>query len=191
MPNIDWKIVKGPCRQLIEPNREENKMYYCFRNDNALFFRLEKEEKYFSVTIKVDFIERHHSFAQFGSMITTDSKEWSEASEKYENEQLQNNNDMVLKLGYSDWKQTVIPADTKNMWYRFTCREDPLKFECSADGKKFLRMCVVEMWEKDLWKEEEWTFFGVHACNPEASGFKEIINGIEVMDCSWTVSDGQ
>ena len=123
-------------------------------------------------------------------MITTDSKEWSEASEKYENEQLQNNNDMVLKLGYSDWKQTVIPADTKNMWYRFTCREDPLKFECSADGKKFLRMCVVEMWEKDLWKEEEWTFFGVHACNPEVSSFKEIITGIEVMECTW-ISDGQ
>ena len=42
MSNIDWKLVKGPCRQQIEANREENKMYYCFRNDNALFFRLEK-----------------------------------------------------------------------------------------------------------------------------------------------------
>lgn len=107
--------------------------YYHFRNDNAPVFQIETEEKYFSFVVKTEFQDSHHRFDQCGIVMYLDSENWLKGSIEYENEQYQHLGSVVTNNGYSDWATTEIGVDIKEMWYRFSRREDDYCIECSRD----------------------------------------------------------
>ena len=98
--------------------------YYHFQNDNAPVFQMTTDEKYFSFVVKTNFEESHHRFDQCGIVMYLDSENWLKASIEYENENFQHLGSVVTNHGYSDWATTTIAASVKEMWYRFSRRED-------------------------------------------------------------------
>lgn len=160
--------------------------YYHFRNDNAPVFQAETEEKYFSFTVKTDFHGSHHRFDQCGIVMYLDSDNWLKASVEYENEDFQHLGSVVTNGGYSDWATTAIPAGIKEMWYRFSRREDDYCIECSRDGKKFSQMRICHM-NRGKGKIS----FGIYACSPENSSFKAVFSHLELTECKWKAHDGQ
>ena len=136
--------------------------YYHFRNDNAPVFQMETDEKYFSFIVKTDFAESHHRFDQCGIVMYLDSENWLKGSIEYENEEYQHLGSVVTNEGYSDWATTVIGADVKSMWYRFSRREDDY--------------CIQ---------------FGIYACSPEDSSFKAVFSNMQLTECQWKAHDGQ
>ena len=93
---------------------------------------------------------------------------------------------VVTNRGYSDWATTAIPADVKQMWYRFSRREDDYCIECSYDGKDFSQMRVCHMWEG-----AGTISFGIYACSPEDSSFKAVFTDMQITECAWKAHDGQ
>lgn len=160
--------------------------YYHFRNDNAPVFQMETEEKYFSFVVKTEFEESHHRFDQCGIVMYLDSENWLKASVEYENETYQHLGSVVTNGGYSDWATTVIGADIKSMWYRFSRREDDYCIECSEDGIHFRQMRICHMH-----KGNGSIQFGIYACSPEESSFKAVFSGMHLTECQWKAHDGQ
>lgn len=160
--------------------------YYHFRNDNAPVFQMETEEKYFSFVVKTEFEESHHRFDQCGIVMYLDSENWLKASVEYENETYQHLGSVVTNGGYSDWATTVIGADVKSMWYRFSRREDDYCIECSEDGIHFRQMRICHMH-----KGNGSIQFGIYACSPEESSFKAVFSGMRLTECQWKAHDGQ
>ena len=115
-----------------------------------------------------------------------DSDNWFKSSIEYENEEFQRLGSVVTNLGYSDWATTDIPASIKEMWYRFSRREDDYCIECSEDGIIFKQMRVCHMWKGDGVIR-----FGIYACSPEDSSFKATFMNMEVTECKWLPHDGQ
>ena len=160
--------------------------YYHFRNDNAPVFQMETEEKYFSFVVKTEFEESHHRFDQCGIVMYLDSENWLKASVEYENETYQHLGSVVTNGGYSDWATTVIGADVKSMWYRFSRREDDYCIECSEDGIHFRQMRICHMH-----KGNGSIQFGIYVCSPEESSFKAVFSGMRLTECQWKAHDGQ
>ena len=160
--------------------------YYHFRNDNAPVFQMETDEKYFSFIVKTDFEESHHRFDQCGIVMYLDSENWLKGSIEYENEEYQHLGSVVTNEGYSDWATTVIGADVKSMWYRFSRREDDYCIECSEDGIHFQQMRICHM-HKGKGKIR----FGIYACSPEDSSFKAVFSNMQMTECQWKAHDGQ
>lgn len=160
--------------------------YYHFRNDNAPVFQMETDEKYFSFTVKTEFQESHHRFDQCGIVMYLDSENWLKGSVEYENEEYQHLGSVVTNGGYSDWATTVIGADIKSMWYRFSRREDDYCIECSRDGIHFQQMRICHM-HKGNGKIQ----FGIYACSPEDSSFQAVFTNMSLTECLWKAHDGQ
>ena len=119
--------------------------YYHFQNDNAPVFQMTTDDKYFSFIVKTNFEESQHRFDQCGIVMYLDSDNWLKASIEYENENFQHLGSVVTNYGYSDWATTTIAASVKEMWYRFSRRDDDYCLESSLDGIHFeqLRICHV------------------------------------------------
>jgi len=160
--------------------------YYHFRNDNAPVLQMETEEKYFSFTVKTDFRESHQRFDQCGIVMYLDAENWLKASVEYENEHFQHLGSVVTNHGYSDWATTAIPADIKEMYYRFSRREDDYCVECSYDGVHYSQMRICHMAE-GAGKIR----FGIYACSPEDSSFTAVFTEMKVGECVWKAHDGQ
>ena len=160
--------------------------YYHFRNDNAPALQMDTEEKYFSFTVKTDFTGSHTRFDQCGIVMYLDSENWLKGSVEYENAEFQHLGSVVTNHGYSDWATTVIPADVKTMWYRFSRREDDYCIECSTDGVTFAQMRVCHMYEA-----AGKISFGIYACSPEDSSFTAVFTDLKVGECMWKAHDGQ
>ena len=160
--------------------------YYHFRNDNAPVFQMETEDKYFSFVVKTDFTDSHHRFDQCGIVMYLDSENWLKASVEYENEEFQHLGSVVTNHGYSDWATTAITAEVKEMWYRFSRREDDYWIECSTDGISFSQMRICHMLEG-----AGKISFGIYACSPEDSSFKAVFSDIKLSECAWKAHDGQ
>lgn len=160
--------------------------YYHFRNDNAPVFQMETNERYFSFIVKTDFTDSHHRFDQCGVVMYMDSENWLKASVEYENERYQHLGSVVTNNGYSDWATTVIPADVKTMWYRFSRREDDYCIESSSDGENFSQMRVCHMF-----KGNGKIRFGIYACSPEESSFTAVFSDMKLTECAWKAHDGQ
>lgn len=160
--------------------------YYHFRNDNAPVFQMETEEKFFSFVVKTDFSSSGHRFDQCGIVMYLDSDNWLKGSVEFENEEFQHLGSVATNHGYSDWATTAIPADVKQMWYRFSRREDDYCIECSTDGKKFSQMRVCHMWE-GAGKIR----CGIYACSPEDFSFTAVFTDMEITECMWKAHDGQ
>ncbi len=160
--------------------------YYHFRNDNAPVFQRETEEKYFSFTVKCDFVESHCRFDQCGVVVYLNGENWLKASVEFENGEFQHLGSVVTNNGYSDWATTEIPNDIKSMWYRLSRREDDFCVECSFDGNKFkqMRVCHMNMADGKI-------RFGVYACSPENSSFKAEFSHFSFGECVWRAHDGQ
>ena len=107
--------------------------YYGFSNDNAPVFQAQTDEKYFSFIVRTQF-ESKDRFDQCGVAMYLDSDNWFKASIEFEDETMQRLGSVVTNNGYSDWATTDIPADIKEMWYRFSRRESDFCIECSTDG---------------------------------------------------------
>ena len=159
--------------------------YYHFQNDNAPVLQLKTKEKFFSFVVKTSF-ESKHRFDQCGVVMYLDSENWLKASIEYENESFQHLGSVVTNNGYSDWATTKVNANIKQMWYRFSRREDDYCIECSSDGIIFKQMRICHMH-----KGNGTINFGIYACSPEDSSFKAIFTDIEISECKWKAHDGQ
>ena len=192
----DMKWIREPKEYTVEDDRIEivtephtdlwQRTYYHFRNDSAPVFQTETDEKFFSFTVKTDFSESCRRFDQCGIVMYLDSENWLKASAEYENEEFGHLGSVVTNHGYSDWATTVLPADVKTMWYRFSRREDDYCIECSRDGKRFSQMRICHMWEGGGRIR-----FGIYACSPEESSFRAVFTDMSLTECLWKAHDGQ
>ena len=167
------KWIREPKKYSINENKIEiitvphtdlwQRTYYHFRNDNAPVLQLEIEDRYFSFVVKTKF-ESKHRFDQCGIVMYLDSDNWLKASIEYENEIFQHLGSVVTNNGYSDWATTEIDASVKEMWYRFSRREDDFCIECSYDGVIYKQMRICHMW-----KGNGKISFGIYSCIPENS----------------------
>ncbi len=174
------KITKNTVQIITEPNTDLwQRTYYGFRNDNAPILQIETEEKYFSFVVKTQF-ESKNRFDQCGITMYLDSDNWLKASIEYENDKYQRLGSVVTNYGYSDWATTDIPADIKEMWYRFSRRESDYCIENSIDGVNFkqMRICHIN-------KGEGKVRFGIYACSPENSSFKATFSNMMITECKW------
>lgn len=183
----EWKAEPGRIEITTKPHTDLwQRTYYHFQNDNAPVFQMEMEEQFFSFVVKTEFTESHHRFDQCGIVMYLDSENWLKASVEYENATYQHLGSVVTNGGYSDWATTVIPADVKTMWYRFSRRVDDYCVECSSNGVKFEQMRICHM-HKGAGKIK----FGVYACSPENSSFKAVFTDLALLPCQWKAHDGQ
>lgn len=174
------EIVTNPGTDLWQ------RTYYHFRNDNAPVLQISTSEEFFSFTVRTDFTESHHRFDQCGVVMYLDSDNWLKASVEYENESFQHLGSVATNNGYSDWATTEIPADVKQMWYRFSRRGDDYCIECSTDGAVFSQMRVCHMFAA-----AGTISFGIYACSPEESSFKAVFSDMQITACAWKAHDGQ
>lgn len=174
-------IISQGCIEIItEPGTDLwQRTYYGFQNDNAPVLQARTTDKYFSFIVKTRF-ESKHRFDQCGIAMYLDSENWLKASIEYENEEYQRLGSVVTNHGYSDWATSDIPADIKEMWYRFSRRESDYCIECSSDGITFKQMRICHMW-----KGTEEIVFGIYACSPENSSFKAVFSNMEITECKW------
>lgn len=173
------EIISEPCTDLWQ------RTYYHFRNDNAPMLLLSSSEKYFSFVVKTRF-ESKVRFDQSGIIMYLDSNNWIKASVEYENDKIQRLGSVVTNNGYSDWASTYIDASIKEMWFRFSRRDDDFCIENSLDGINYKQMRIAHMFNV---KDE--IRFGVYACSPEKSSFKAEFTNLEILDCVWLSHDGQ
>ena len=191
----DFQWLREPERFTVSRDRVEivtkphtdlwQRTYYHFRNDNAPVFQMETQEKFFSFVVKTEFASKHR-FDQCGVVMYLDSENWLKASIEYENEQHQHLGSVVTNLGYSDWATTVIDANIKAMWYRFSRREDDYCVECSEDGEHFRQMRICHMH-----RGGGTIRFGIYACSPEDSSFQATFTNMAMTECRWLAHDGQ
>ena len=192
----DLQWTRAPERCSIRPGRIEittaphtdlwQRTYYHFRNDNAPVLQTETEEQFFSFVVKTDFTGSAHRFDQCGIVMYLDCENWLKASVEYENERYQHLGSVVTNHGYSDWATTAIPADVKQMSYRFSRREDDYCVECSPDGADFTQMRVCHMWAG-----AGRIRFRIYACSPEDSSFTAVFTDMKITECAWKAHDGQ
>ena len=183
---LDYKIEEDKIEIITKPFTDLwQRTYYHFRNDNAPVLQMETSEKYFSFVVKTSF-ESKHRFDQCGVVMYLDSENWLKASIEYENEKFQHLGSVVTNNGYSDWATVEIDAYIKEMWYRFSRREDDYCLECSSDGVTFKQMRICHMM-----KGNDKIKFGIYACSPEDSSFKATFTNFDLMSCKWLSHDGQ
>ena len=192
----EFKWTREPAKCSIGEDRIEittsphtdlwQRTYYHFQNDNAPVFQMSTEEKFFSFVVKTDFTKSHHRFDQCGIVMYLDSENWLKGSVEYENEKYQHLGSVATNHGYSDWATTAIPADVREMWYRFSRREDDYCIECSRDGADFTQMRVCHMFEG-----AGEIRFGIYACSPEGSSFTAVFTDMKITECAWKAHDGQ
>ena len=183
---LDYKIEEDKIVIITKPFTDLwQRTYYHFRNDNAPVLQMETSEQYFSFVVKTSF-ESKHRFDQCGVVMYLDSENWLKASVEYENEKFQHLGSVVTNNGYSDWATVEIDANIKEMWYRFSRREDDYCLECSNDGKTFKQMRICHMV-----KGNNKIKFGIYACSPEDSSFKATFTNMDLMSCKWLSHDGQ
>ena len=182
----NYEIKDGEIRITTEPGTDLwQRTYYGFQNDNAPVLQMKTSEKYFSFVVKTRFPSKHR-FDQCGVVLYQNSENWLKASVEYENEEYQRLGSVVTNHGYSDWATTVIGADVKSMWYRFSRREDDYCIECSEDGVHFQQMRICHMH-----KGKEKIRFGIYACSPEDSSFRAVFSHMQLTACQWEAHDGQ
>lgn len=173
------EIITNPYTDLWQ------RTYYHFRNDNAPLLQIKTSEQFFSFVIKTEFASKQR-FDQCGIVMYLDSENWLKASIEYENAEFQHLGSVVTNNGYSDWATTEIAANIKEMWYRFSRRNDDFCIECSQDGINFKQMRICHMFNVS-----EEIQFGIYACSPENSSFKATFTNMEMLDCQWKKHDGQ
>lgn len=99
----DFKISDDKIEITTKPFTDLwQRTYYNFRNDNAPVFQTETAEKFFSFTVKTEFVDSHTRFDQCGIVMYLDSENWLKASVEYENERFQHLGSVVTNGGYSD-----------------------------------------------------------------------------------------
>ena len=183
---LDYKIEENKIEIITKPFTDLwQRTYYHFRNDNAPVLQMETSELYFSFVVKTSF-ESKHRFDQCGVVMYLDSENGLKASIEYENEKFQHLGSVVTNNGYSDWATVEIDANIKEMWYRFSRREDDYCLECSNDGITFKQMRICHMV-----KGNDKIKFGIYACSPEDSSFKATFTNMDLTSCKWLSHNGQ
>ena len=183
---LDYKIEENKIEIITKPFTDLwQRTYYHFRNDNAPVLQMETSELYFSFVVKTSF-ESKHRFDQCGVVMYLDSENGLKASIEYENEKFQHLGSVVTNNGYSDWATVEIDANIKEMWYRFSRREDDYCLECSNDGITFKQMRICHMV-----KGNDKIRFGIYACSPEDSSFKATFTNMDLTSCKWLSHNGQ
>ena len=173
-------ITEDGVEIMTEPGTDLwQRTYYGFRNDNAPILQARTSERYFSFVVRTRF-ESSRRFDQCGVAMYLDSENWFKASVEYENGEYQRLGSVVTNHGYSDWATTDIPADIKEMWYRFSRRESDYCIECSRDGLAYKQMRIFHMHEG-----MGEIVFGIYACSPEQSSFQAVFTDMEVTECMW------
>lgn len=182
----DFNISKDKIEIVTDPYTDLwQRTYYHFRNDNAPLLQIKTSEQFFSFVIKTEFASKHR-FDQCGIVMYLDSENWLKASIEYENEEFQHLGSVVTNHGYSDWATTEISANIKEMWYRFSRRNDDFCIECSQDGINFKQMRICHMFKGSAEIQ-----FGIYACSPENSSFKATFTNMKMLECQWKKHDGQ
>ncbi len=182
----NFKIENEQLEVTTYPNTDLwQKTYYNFVNDNAPVFQMKTKKKYFLFIVKTNF-DSNNRFDQCGIVMYLNSENWIKGSIEFENDDFQYLGSVVTNNGYSDWATTEIDAAIKEMWYRFSRRENDFCIECSLDGVKFQQLRICHMFNVD-----EEVSFGVYACSPENSSFKAIFSNFKFTECKWLAHTGQ
>ncbi|MET3357771.1 UNVERIFIED_ORG: regulation of enolase protein 1 (concanavalin A-like superfamily) [Leuconostoc holzapfelii] len=174
------KIVSLPFTDLWQ------RTYYHFQNDNAPLFLTSTKEKYFSFSVKTNFIDSNHRFDQCGIVMYLNSQNWFKAAVEFDDSVTQHLGSVVTNQGYSDWATTNVAGDIYEVWYRMSRRNNDYLIESSFDGNHFTQMRIFHMLEDD-----DEIAFGIYACSPENSSFQSIFTNFEMTDCQWLAHDGQ
>ena len=150
----DFKWIRKPKKFLILENKIEiitepftdlwQRTYYHFRNDNAPVLQAKTKEKYFSFIVKTNY-ESKVRFDQCGIVMYLDSDNWLKASSEYENNRIQRLGSVVTNNGYSDWSSMDIDASIKEIWFRFSRRNDDFCVESSFDGVTFIEPLMTKV----------------------------------------------
>ena len=181
-----FKITTSEITITTEPHTDlRQRTYYHFQNDNAPCFQMETEEKYFTFKVKTNFNSKKR-FDQCGIVMYLNSENLLKASIEYENEKIQHLGSVVTNNGFFDWATCVISTKNKEMWYRFSRREDDFCIENSEDGINFKQMRICHMW-----KGNGKISFGIYACSPEDSSFDAVFTNMEIGECVWKAHEGQ
>ena len=181
-----YKIEEKKITMTTDPDTDLwQRTYYGFRNDNAPVLQMKTSEKFFTFVFKTEF-ESKTRYDQSGLVMYLDSDNWAKASVEYENDKIQRLGSVVTNNGYSDWATCAIDAKSKEMWYRFSRREDDFCIENSEDGKNFKQMRICHMW-----KGKGKISFGIYACSPEDSSFDAVFTDMEIGECVWKAHEGQ
>ncbi len=110
-----------------------------------------------------------------------DSDNWFKASVEYEDDKIQRLGAVVTQNGYSDWSSSDIPANIKDIWFRFSRRESDFYVEFSEDGKNWKQMRMFHMF-----KGGEEISFGIYACSPgKQASFEANFTNMEFTECKW------
>lgn len=194
LENLKWTREPGDCvysdgkiRITTRPHTDLwQRTYYHFRNDTAPVLQMETEEKYFSFCVHTSFESAAHRFDQCGIVMYLDSENWLKASCEYEDGTIQHLGSVVTDGGYSDWATMEIDAGIREVWYRFSRREDDYRVEYSFDGIRYAQMRICHM-HKGAGK----IAFGIYACSPEESSFEAVFSDLHLGECVWMAHDGQ
>ena len=190
MNKWNWTWTREPKAYAISDERIEivtnphtdlwQRTYYHFRNDNAPVLQMTTSKKYFSFIVKTEF-ESKVRFDQCGIIMYLDSENWFKASVEYEDDKIQRLGAVVTQNGYSDWSSSDIPANIKDIWFRFSRRESDFYVEFSEDGKNWKQMRMFHMF-----KGGEEISFGIYACSPgKEASFEANFTNMEFTECKW------
>ena len=120
-------------------------------------------------------------FDQSGIVMYLDSDNWFKASVEYEDDKIQRLGAVVTQNGYSDWSSSDIPANIKDIWFRFSRRESDFYVEFSEDGNNWKQMRMFHMF-----KGGEEISFGIYACSPgKQASFEANFTNMEFTECTW------
>lgn len=158
--------------------------YYGFCNNNAPALLRTISEKYFSFTVRTEFVTVNQ-FDQCGVIIYQDAQNWFKGSSEYENPDFQRLGSVVTNLGYSDWATVDISAELTTIWYRVSRRELDFCLESSTDGVVFKQMRIFHLFEA---KND--VNLGLYACSPGQSSFTARFSEFELSECVWTEHRG-
>ncbi len=157
--------------------------YYGFRNDNGHAF-LKAVEGDFTFSVKTEF-KANGMYDQCGILLYQDTENWMKASVEAENETISRLGSVVTNLGYSDWATTDIPAETNEVWYRFSRKGQDFYIEFSLNGTKYQQMRMFH-----IHKPVAEPHVGVYACSPLKSSFEANFSEFKLEPSEWPDYEG-
>jgi regulation of enolase protein 1 (concanavalin A-like superfamily) len=129
--------------------------------------------------VKTEF-KANGMYDQCGILLYQDTENWMKASVEAENETISRLGSVVTNLGYSDWATTDIPAETTEVWYRFSRKGQDFYVEYSFDGEQFQQMRMFHIHKPIVGAQ-----VGVYACSPLISSFEAKFSEFKLGPSEW------
>lgn len=178
-PPTEFSLVNDRLTIVTDPETDLwQRTYYGFRNNSAPAFIREFEDD-FTFSVKTEFWAAQR-YDQCGILLYQDADNWMKASVEAENETISRLGSVVTNLGYSDWATIDIPAETSEVWYRFSRKGQDFYVEYSFDGAEYQQMRMFHM-HKPIAEAQ----VGVYACSPLKSSFEAKFSEFKLGPSGW------